>query len=89
MASPFDLAAADPEVLLRPAVEGSRNVYRACAAAGTVTRVVTTSSFATIVFGAAGKRGGVLAPLIIGPRGRTRPHHRSDAVHGCGGHTSF
>ncbi len=50
-ASPFSLRPCPAEELIEPAVQGSLNVYRACAAAGTVRRVVTTSSFATIIFG--------------------------------------
>ncbi len=48
-ASPYALNAKDPEAdLVRPAVDGTRHVLEACAAAGTVTRVVLTSSMAAI-----------------------------------------
>jgi dihydroflavonol-4-reductase len=52
-ASPFTLRTdGDPETtLVAPAVQGTLNFYRAAAAAGTVRRIVTTSSFATIIFG--------------------------------------
>eukprot|EP00729_Bicosta_minor_P015551 gene15551-25587_t len=39
-----------PDVVVKPAVEGTLNVYGSCNKAG-VKRVVTTSSFATIIFG--------------------------------------
>jgi nucleoside-diphosphate-sugar epimerase len=39
------------DLVIRPAREGTLNVLRACDKAGTVKRVVMTSSFATIIFG--------------------------------------
>ena len=48
-ASPYVLDAKDPQKdLVDPALEGTRNVLRACARAGTVKRVVLTSSMAAI-----------------------------------------
>jgi len=46
----FIIAAQAADAMVKPAVEGTLNVYESCAKAG-VKRVVTTSSFATIVFG--------------------------------------
>lgn len=49
VASPFPLDdPADPEVLVRPAVDGTLRVLRASAESGTVRRVVLTSSMAAI-----------------------------------------
>jgi nucleoside-diphosphate-sugar epimerase len=49
VASPFPLEdPSDPDVLVRPAVEGTLRVLRAAAASGTVRRVVLTSSVAAI-----------------------------------------
>lgn len=50
-ASPFFIAKCDPAELMGPAVDGTLNVLRACAAAKSVRRVVVTSSFATVIFG--------------------------------------
>lgn len=48
-ASPYTLEAKDPQRdLVEPALEGTRNVLEACAAAGSVKRVVLTSSMASI-----------------------------------------
>jgi nucleoside-diphosphate-sugar epimerase len=53
VASPFPAALPDDEAaLVRPAVEGTRRVLRACARSrGAVRRVVVTSSLAAIVYG--------------------------------------
>jgi nucleoside-diphosphate-sugar epimerase len=49
VASPFPLEdPADEEELIRPAVQGTLRVLRACAASGTVRRVVLTSSVAAV-----------------------------------------
>jgi nucleoside-diphosphate-sugar epimerase len=49
MASPFFMKAADPaKELLAPAVEGTRNVLRACLATPTVKAAVVTSSAAAV-----------------------------------------
>eukprot|EP00052_Salpingoeca_macrocollata_P015568 m.124207 g.124207 ORF g.124207 m.124207 type:complete len:328 (+) comp19730_c3_seq1:324-1307(+) len=50
-ASPFFRRECKPEELITPAVQGTLNVYHACQRTPTVKRVVTTSSFATIIFG--------------------------------------
>lgn len=52
VASPFPAAAPDDEnELVRPAVEGTLRVLRAAADAGTVRRVVLTSSVAAVAYG--------------------------------------
>ena len=49
VASPFPLEdPADEDELIRPAVQGTLRVLRACAASGTVRRVVLTSSVAAV-----------------------------------------
>ncbi len=49
VASPFPLEdPADEDELIRPAVQGTLRVLRACAASGTVRRVVVTSSVAAV-----------------------------------------
>lgn len=52
-ASPFHLRADKPSDFLEPAVQGTRNVYSACLREGgsTLRRVVTTSSFASLILG--------------------------------------
>lgn len=61
VASPFPAAApADEQDLVRPAVEGTLRVLRASAAAGSVVRVVVTSSVAAVAYGGAGPAGRVL-----------------------------
>ncbi len=57
VASPFPAAQPDDEnELIRPAVEGTRRVLEAAARAGSVKRVVLTSSVAAVAFGH-GERG--------------------------------
>ncbi|MGY1938829.1 MULTISPECIES: NAD-dependent epimerase/dehydratase family protein [Nocardia] len=52
VASPFPSTPPDDEnELIDTAVEGTLRVLRACAAAGTVRRVVLTSSIAAIAYG--------------------------------------
>jgi dihydroflavonol-4-reductase len=52
VASPFPAEIPKDEMdLIRPAVDGTTRVLRACAESGTVTRVVLTSSVAAIAFG--------------------------------------
>jgi nucleoside-diphosphate-sugar epimerase len=52
VASPFPAEVPkDENELIRPAVDGTKRVLEACAAAGTVERVVMTSSVAAIAFG--------------------------------------
>ena len=61
VASPFPLKIPkNPDVLIKPAVEGSANVLKACADSGTVKRVVLTSSIAAI---SSGLRGNPDTPL--------------------------
>lgn len=48
LASPFILNAATEEELVRPAVEGTKRVMAAALRAGTVKRVVVTSSVVSI-----------------------------------------
>lgn len=48
-ASPFpSTPPPNPDDVLKPAVDGSKNVLKACSEAGTVKRVVLTSSVAAI-----------------------------------------
>ena len=50
VASPLgNVQVKNPDVLIKPAVEGTTNVLKACAEAGTVKRVVVTSSMASVV----------------------------------------
>lgn len=49
--SPFFRRDCEPDELIKPAVEGTKNVYKSCAKESSIKRVVTTSSFATIIFG--------------------------------------
>jgi nucleoside-diphosphate-sugar epimerase len=52
VASPFPAAVPKDEMaLIRPAVDGALRVLNACAASGTVKRVVMTSSVAAVAFG--------------------------------------
>eukprot|EP00039_Didymoeca_costata_P019323 m.337071 g.337071 ORF g.337071 m.337071 type:complete len:352 (+) comp18039_c0_seq1:245-1300(+) len=44
------LNAGNPDDVTKPAIEGTKNVYESCKKAG-VKKIVTTSSFATIIFG--------------------------------------
>lgn len=54
-ASPFPVnAPRDEDEIIRPAVEGTLSVMRACADSGTVKRVVITSSCAAISSGNTG-----------------------------------
>ena len=56
VASPFPYTEpANPSDVIEPAKEGTLSVLRACAEAGTVKRVVVTSSTAAIYSGRAGK----------------------------------
>ena len=60
VASPFPAEVpADEMELIRPAVDGTRRVLHACAAAGTVKRVVMTSSVAAVAYGHADGQGTV------------------------------
>lgn len=43
------LTAVDPDQVVKPAVEGTLNVYGACAKAATVKKVVTTSSYVAVL----------------------------------------
>ena len=54
VASPFLLNVSDEAAIIRTAVEGTTNVLQACADAGTVKRVVVTSSVAAISCGLTG-----------------------------------
>ena len=54
VASPFLLNVTDEAAIIRTAVEGTTNVLQACADAGTVKRVVVTSSVAAISCGLTG-----------------------------------
>ena len=54
VASPFLLNISDEAAIIRTAVEGTTNVLQACADAGTVKRVVVTSSVAAISCGLLG-----------------------------------
>ena len=58
VASPFPVKIPkNADVLIKPAVEGTTNVLRACAESGTVKRVVLTSSVAAISSGMNGNEG--------------------------------
>ena len=49
VASPIPMKSKDPEFFIKPAVEGTTNVLKACSEAGTVKRVVFTSSIVAVV----------------------------------------
>ena len=49
VASPIPMKSNDPEFFIKPAVEGTTNVLKACSEAGTVKRVVFTSSIVAVV----------------------------------------
>ena len=57
VASPFPAGATDEAVIVRTAVEGTTNVLQACADAGTIKRVVVTSSIAAVSSGTGGNPG--------------------------------
>ena len=58
VASPFPMKIPkNADVLIKPAVEGTSNVLRACAESGTVKRVVLTGSIAAISSGMSGNPG--------------------------------
>ena len=57
MASPFPAGATNEAVIVRTAVEGTINVLQACADAGTIKRVVVTSSIAAVSSGTGGSPG--------------------------------
>ena len=57
VASPFPAGATDEAVIVRTAVEGTTNVLQACSDAGTVKRVVVTSSVAAVSSGTGGNPG--------------------------------
>ena len=54
VASPFPAGAANEAVIVKTAVEGTTTVLQACAEAGTVKRVVVTSSVAAVSAGSVG-----------------------------------
>jgi len=54
VASPFPAGATNEAVIVRTAVEGTTNVLQACTDAGTIKRVVVTSSIAAVSAGSAG-----------------------------------
>ena len=54
VASPFILNVSDEAAIIRTAVEGTTNVLQACADAGTIKRVVVTSSIAAVSCGSVG-----------------------------------
>ena len=57
VASPLPLGVTDEDAIIRTAVEGTTNVLQACADAGTVKRVVVTSSVAAVSSGLVGNPG--------------------------------
>lgn len=57
VASPFPAGKPNEAVIVRTAVEGTINVLQACADAGTIKRVVVTSSIAAVSCGTAGNPG--------------------------------
>ena len=57
VASPFPAGATNEAVIVRTAVEGTINVLQACADAGTIKRVVVTSSIAAVSSGTGGSPG--------------------------------
>lgn len=57
MASPFPAGATNEAVIVHTAVEGTTNVLQACADAGTIKRVVVTSSIAAVSSGTGGNPG--------------------------------
>ena len=78
VASPIPVAVPrDENVLVRPAVEGAVNVLTACAEAGTVKRVVLTSSLGAVSIGMYGDMGREYSEKDWSPEDQCPPYEKS------------
>ncbi|HYC53561.1 MAG TPA: aldehyde reductase [Candidatus Binatia bacterium] len=81
VASPFPPEVPkDENELIRPAVDGALRVLKACAAAGTVRRVVMTSSVAAVAFGHAPGSSKVLTEEDWSDPARCDPYPKSKTL---------
>lgn len=81
VASPFPaIAPADENDLVRPAVEGTLRVLRACARAGTVERVVLTSSVAAVAYGHGSTNGRPLTEEDWSNPDQCQPYQKSKTL---------
>jgi nucleoside-diphosphate-sugar epimerase len=81
VASPFPKTLPEHEDdIVRPAVEGTRRVLEACAAAGGVKRVVLTSSLAAILHGTARAEGRVFTEADWSDPAHCEPYQKSKTL---------
>ncbi|HYB99878.1 MAG TPA: aldehyde reductase [Candidatus Limnocylindrales bacterium] len=81
VASPFPPEVPkDENELIRPAVDGALRVLRACAASGTVRRVVMTSSVAAVAYGHASGQDKVLTEEDWSDPARCDPYPKSKTL---------
>jgi len=81
VASPFPPEVPkDENELIRPAVDGALRVLRACAASGTVRRVVMTSSVAAVAYGHDAGHGKVLTEEDWSDPARCDPYPKSKTL---------